>query len=192
MRFLLRLCQALVTVYPLRYTLSSGYYTPAQRTWTLICPWYIVQLLHACPTNMNYRWYLWVYFDVCMWKYFKCEGMVNDEFDRSLWYDEMQADGCPKGEVSGCESILWQHWLEGMESAGTLAPVFACFVNAVSFENKEVHTRGQANFIRHGSARISGSTAMANRLEQSRMTNKKLHILQEKLKQNSVDGVLSL
>ncbi len=63
----------------------------------------------------------------------------------------------PKGECLAVNQLSID--VEGMESAGTLAQFFACFVNAVSFENKDVHTRGAEPISSEAwGARISGGT----------------------------------
>ena len=97
----------------------------------------------------------------------------------------------PKGECLAVNQLSID--VEGMESAGTLAQFFACFVNAVSFENKNVHTRGTEPISSEAWERAYLAVlAMADRLEQEQ--NEKIRVAHsaEEITTNSVNGVISL
>lgn len=96
----------------------------------------------------------------------------------------------PKGECLAVNQLSID--VEGMESAGTLAQFFACFVNAASFENKEVHTRGTEPISSEAWERAYLAVlAMADRLEQEQNDKIKVAHSAEEIETNSVDGVIS-
>ena len=96
----------------------------------------------------------------------------------------------PKGECLAVNQFSID--VGGMESAGTLAQFFACFVNEVSFENKNVHTRGTEPISSEAWERAYLAVlAMADRLEQEQ--NEKIQVAHsaEEITTNSVNGVIS-
>lgn len=96
----------------------------------------------------------------------------------------------PKGECLAVNQFSID--VGGMESAGTLAQFFACFVNAVSFENKDVHTRGAEPISSEAWERAYLAVlAMADRLEQEQNDKIKVAHSAEEIETNSVDGVIS-